>query len=193
MCRPNPFELLVDLVLADLERAAQLAVDQLLPEEVGADLGGHRRHLDACLLDDPFEAAGRHPVVLLDLLDREVHFVGRRRDVLALRLLRLDALVDQRAQDLRLQPPPGLGGIGQPRRQDRQPGTIDEVVDGNDLVIDDRGDALGLLRAELRRCRGKTGYQGEGGEREAEIHAAAWLFGNGWIYTLAGARPQRTP
>jgi hypothetical protein len=130
------------------------------------------------LLDEPVEPAGRHPVVFFDFPDGRVHLVGRRRDVLSLRLLRLDALVDQRAQDLRLQASAGFIRVRQPRRQDRQPRAVDEVVDRDHLVVDDRRDALRLLRAQLWRRCGEAGQERKDGQGEAEVHAGGVAVGN---------------
>src|SRR6185437_13702509 len=118
---------------------------QLAPGDRGAELISQRAAGDAALLEEIVERAFRHVVLLLDAAKGLLEFLGRHGDVEALGLLHLQLLVDQAAQDLRLEARAVLRRILDAGGAHDQLHAVGEVVERDDFVVDDGGDA-GLLR-----------------------------------------------
>ena len=161
----EPGEDLIDFFGTDIDPRRQPAAHQPGPGDAGPHLRAERFVAHPVAPEYGREAARLHSVALLDVRDAPSDVVFGDRHVPLFRFLKLEALVDQRSQHLSRDPPPRVRGVFDPAGKKDQTNALPQIPEGDDLVVDDRGDPL-LRLGERRRGR-RDGGRDEKGRKQA--------------------------
>lgn len=140
--------------------------------QFGADLACDRRGIDAAAAHELIEAAGRNIHLALDGADCRIDILLADSDGAALGFLHLQPVIDQRAQCLFTHGPQDFRiVIRQARGRHDNAHALVEISLRNDLIIDQRNNALLILRKG--RCRGKAAE--EKGQSDQAVHGQTQL------------------